>query len=64
MAANLNVLKTSTKDYILSKSHFSFTGVHCVIYKQEISITGYLALTQQRKRRRKQAHVFRQREMS
>ena len=31
MAANLNVFKTSKKDCILSKSHFSFAEVHWVI---------------------------------
>ena len=33
MAANLNIFKISEKDCILSKSHFSFAEVHCVIYK-------------------------------
>ena len=33
MAANFNVFKTSKKDCILSKSHFSFAEVHCVIYR-------------------------------
>ena len=33
MAANFNVFKTSKKDCISSKSHFSFAEVHCVIYR-------------------------------
>ena len=33
MAANLNVFKTYKKDCILSKSNFSFTEVHWVIYR-------------------------------
>ena len=33
MAANLNAFKTSKKDCILSKSHFSFVEVHCAIYR-------------------------------
>ena len=35
MAANLNIFKTSKNDYILSKVHFSFAEVHCVIYTVE-----------------------------
>ena len=33
MAVNLNVFKTSKIDCILSKSNFSFTEVHWVIYR-------------------------------
>ena len=33
MVANLNVFKTSKKDCMLSKSNFSFTDVHWVIYR-------------------------------
>ena len=33
MATNLNVFKTSKKDCILFKLHFSFVEVHCTIYR-------------------------------
>ena len=35
MAANLNIFKTSKKDCILSKSHFSFAEDHCAIQYKE-----------------------------